>query len=213
VSHYHCEIVLPPRTPDIEAAIATVLKPFREDDVDEDGHRNPHAFYDYYVIGGRYSGAHIEASMDPAKMERFYALLVEAKITVSGVQFGKQTLQPASQQDAVDRLWRETFPESGLETCPLFDHFPVARYDACTLDRVPAGMRCGHFIVAGPPGYPYDGKATYMLRDSIWNGVTWQDTTWDGTFGKALTLHAASVSAHAIKPAPDSIVVTVDYHS
>ena len=53
--HYHCEIILP-ETDDIESAIASVLAPFNENGRN-DYCPDHHAFWDFYAIGGRWSGA------------------------------------------------------------------------------------------------------------------------------------------------------------
>lgn len=83
--HEHCEIVLPLDV-DMAASVAEIMGPF-----DENGEDQPHAFWDFYVIGGRWAGQKLKASLDPKKLEAFYALLAKHKITVSGLQPCKPT--------------------------------------------------------------------------------------------------------------------------
>src|SRR5262245_27782076 len=108
--HYHLEVILPP-VDNVEQAIGQILEPFDENGKDEDGHRNSHAFWDWYVVGGRWAGAKLQAMLDPKKLEEFNAELTKRKVTVSGIQAGKQELSPASQIPMVDALWNEFFPD------------------------------------------------------------------------------------------------------
>ena len=64
--HYHLEIIMPP-TKDVEEAVRQVLEEYSESWTDEDGNPSSRAFYDYYVIGGRYSGEKLQAGLDQSK--------------------------------------------------------------------------------------------------------------------------------------------------
>src|SRR5690606_37537583 len=79
-----------------------------------------YAFWDFYTIGGRWAGQHTIDRYDPEVVKRFYGELADRKVTVSGVQFGKQELSPPEQIPMVDALWQEMFPSSGLAACPMF---------------------------------------------------------------------------------------------
>ncbi len=63
--HYHLEIILPP-TEDIEKAIAEILQQF-----DENEEENTNSFWDWYQIGGRYTGCHdeYEPTKDPKNLK------------------------------------------------------------------------------------------------------------------------------------------------
>ncbi len=216
--HYHCEIIIPP-TDDIEESIKAILAPFDENGKDEDGDRNSYAFWDYYVVGGRWAGTKAKAKLDKAKLEEFYAWLQAEKITVSGVVAGKQSLRPADQIPKVDVKWREMF--GGTGPCPIFDHSPeTIDGDICRLTDVPADMTCSRVIIGGP-SWRDDGtlEAKSMISDSMYNGVDWIDTAWDKTLPAALALHRKrfehSKPEYREKVMPDDnwLVVTVDYHS
>lgn len=218
--HYHMEIIMPP-TNDVDAAIAQIMEPFNECGEDEDGNRNSHTFWDWYVIGGRWSGHKDEAKFDKARLDAFHAELKERKVTVSGIQCGKQDLQPESQIPMVDALWREMFPESGLDVCPLFGHSPrTLPSDICTLADMPEGLTAITGIIAGP-GHSDDGKmqAHYLIQDCVWNGVMHVDTKWDGKVKTMLDDHVEKCKNYReewkakVTPQPDWLVVTVDYHS
>ena len=210
--HYHCEIILPP-TDNIEAAIAEILQPFSEHD-----ENNHDAFYDYYEIGGRYSGSKEESKYDKDGMEEFFKLMTENKITVSSFQAGKQEISPASQIPIVDSLWKKAFPESTLEHCPLFKHSgKKIEGDIMLFSQVPPALDdMGRIIFAYNDNGKY--KLSMMLTMDTWNGVTWQDTTWNGTFKSALDKSDKKTSGYnptyieKIKPQDKWIAVTADYH-
>lgn len=209
-----------PPTDDVGAALEQILKPFDEQGQDEDGTPNHNTFYDYFVLGGRWSGSKAEALIDRDRRKAFSAMLQEKNITVSGLQMGKPELAPASQIPVVDALWREWFPESGLSVCPLFAHSgEQLSMDVCELSKLPAGLTAARVIVAG---LDYKGEkldAKYMTSEMIWNGVNFEDTKWDGTVQSALdehikrTKHWREDYREANTPKPDWLVVTVDYHS
>src|SRR3954465_14152631 len=111
--HAIAEIVIPPNT-DIADAVAQMMNHFKERDDDDNIDENATAdWWDFYVIGGRFSGNKLMASLDPDAIERFYAVMKERSVTVSGLQCGKQELSPASQIPMVDALWRDHFPGCG----------------------------------------------------------------------------------------------------
>ncbi len=223
--HYHLEIIMPP-VENVEEAIAQILKPFNEYGTDEDGETNRHVFWDWYVIGGRMSGAKLETALDPEKKEAFFAELSNRKVTVSGVQCGKQTLQPASQIELVDALWNEYFPDAPVKICPFFSHFnnqyknSYGFPDIMRLADIPQSLTAEHVIISGP-SWRDDGslEAKYMLQSSIWNGVNYAQAEWDGKVASAVEAHKGNLASYkpdyAAKYTPqgDWLVVTVDYHS
>jgi hypothetical protein len=217
--HYHLEIIMPP-TDDVEAAIEQIMKPFDENgDQSNEDHSPKYGFWDYWKVGGRWSGNKLLAGLDPAKLEAFYATLNEKKITVSSFQAGKQALQPADQAEIVDAIWNEFFPQAPTKVCPIFDNYKGSSGDVMELQDVPENLKCSHIIIAGPH-YTGDGlEAKHMMQESIWNGVTHCETKWDGTLFSALADNAERLSNarpdYAAKHLPkgDWLVVTVDYHS
>lgn len=233
--HYSLEVILPAGTEDIEAALESILLPFHEERKNEDGEweSNPQGFLDYYTVGGRWSGKKRQVSLDPAKLEEFTNWMVDTKITVSSLQFGKQELQPASQIEVVDRKWNEMFPHpSGqLVPCPIFKHSGEDGIDGdiCKLSEVSDELSASRLILAGPSYADVPGtdtrerigpaEACEMLTAEFWNGCTWQSTDWDGNVKKGIERFKEKFSntsespRAAVMPTDDSIVVTVDYHS
>jgi hypothetical protein len=214
--HYQLEIIMP-SVDDVDASVTEILRQFDENAGGEDISR--HAFWDYWAIGGRWSGNKLRAILGEDRIAAFREVLHERRITVSAVTFGKQTLQPASQAELVNRLWNDAFPDSPVKICPLFDNYKVPFGDIMTLKDCPRTLECSHVIIAGPR---YDGsglEAKFMLERSLWNGVTHQDTKWDGILATALEDWAKRMEgykpdyAEKVTPTADWLVVTVDYHS
>lgn len=232
--HYHCEIVIPP-TMDIEAAVSSVLKPFDEDPRERDEDTDTrHSFWDFWVIGGRWAGHKLLAQYDQAKIDEFYEWCKAEKITVAGLQCGKQELSPASQIPKVDAKWNKMFPSATPIACPLFNHSnnqygkglsSTLPKDVSRLADVPAGLKCSRVIFAKPSYQPetkeHDGplEAGWMLAEDSWNGCNHMKVDWDGTFHSALEKYRESLKnyreeyAARVIPKDDWLVVTVDYHS
>ena len=220
--HIHLEVIMPP-TDNVEATVAQILAPFDENppkEDDEDYVDTSNSFWDYWLIGGRWSGKKIKAKLGQDRIEAFSNLLSEKKVTVSSLRAGKPTLQPASQIPAIDALWREHFPDSPVKECLLFDHYKGNTGDVMRLDELPAEFEAGHVIIAGP-SYRDDGslEATYMIQDEAWNGVTHVKADWDGKVSSAIEKHLKHIESYKPEyiakqtPKPDWLVVTVDYHS
>lgn len=229
--HYHCEIVIPP-TMDIEAAVKKVMQPFDENE--RDSEESLHPFWDFWVIGGRWAGRKLLAKYDQAKIDEFYSWLKAEKVTVSGLQCGKQEISPASQTPKIDAKWNEMFPSAEILPCPLFAHSNdqygkglggTLPHDVTRLSEVPDRLECSRVIFAKPS---YDGDAKdwvgplepeFMLCDSQWNGCNHMKVDWDGRFVSALEKYRDSLKncreefAAKVVPKDDWLVVTVDYHS
>jgi len=214
--HYHLELVMPPAG-DIKAAVSRIMSPFYEGNESEDA--SGHPFFDYWVIGGRYSGSKIEARIGTEKLDAFNAELKRRKITVSGIVFGKEELSPSSQIAEVDALWCEMFPESGITVAPMFRHAKDLPLDICKLTDVPSGLLAYRVIIAAPT---YDGKgieAVSMFSQDLWNGCNYEKTTWDAKFSTALSMHIERSQNYAdghkelVTPTPDWLAITIDYHS
>ena len=229
--HDHCEIVMPP-TDDIAAAVEAILAPFNENGKDDDGEYNRHAFWDWYVIGGRWSGAKMTHRLGKDRMDAFYAWAREAEVKVSGVQFGKQSIATAEMEALVDAKWREMFPGT-VDRCPLFQHAgDTLPGDVCTVADIAPDFTCDRVIIAGPrhndkPGASVDDvaswcgplEARFMLVEDAWNGVNHMPVQWDQTVASALMQadekfkNYRKAFREANTPTANWLVVTVDYHS
>lgn len=218
--HYHCEIIMPP-THDVEAAVNAIMARFDENAPDnKDGaHDARFTFWDWYVIGGRWSGHKLLARLDAAKLDEFQAMLTKMEVTVSGVQAGKPSLFPESQIAEVDRLWVEHFPDAGLAQCPFFKHYTGTMGDVCRVDELPEGLTASRVIVAGPGLNGTGLQVETMQQRQVWNGVNIIKTAWDGTVAATLGAHAERIALYrdeyrnGMTVKPDWLAVTVDYHS
>jgi hypothetical protein len=200
-----------PPTPEnkIEEAVSKVMEGFDEN------HNFRYGFFDYWNIGGRFSGAKLQAKLDPHKLASFHEELNRKKVTVSSITLGKQSLSPESQIPFVDALWRDYFPGT-TDQCPIFSHFKDAKsLDICRLDAYPENHEATRMIFAD---YSKDGTLTpvFMLEIDSWNGVNLVDTTWDGRLHTALS-RLAEYFKRTDRDAPalssDWLSITVDYHS
>jgi hypothetical protein len=221
--HAIAEIIMPPDA-DIKEAVAAAMKEFDENAED---YRN--GWWDFYVIGGRFSGHKLEASLDQAKMEAFHEELKKRNVTVSSLTCGKKELQPASQIPMVDALWREWFPGKG-ERCPIFKHArdqygkdgQVHHDDVCRVDEIPERLSCEKLLVLTEltkelqAKYPEDGKwqVSRLLSVQYWNGVEHQNSDFDGNVANGIKrIREEKEGWRKVEVGPDWKVVTVDYHS
>lgn len=215
--HYHLEIIMPP-TDDVESAVTEILAPFDENERDgEDASSCP--FWDWWVIGGRWSGDKMLEVLGRDKVDEFQKTLQEANITVSSFRAGRPTLQPPEQATVVNSMWNAAFPDSPIKECPLFDNYKGSDGNVMKLSEVPPAMPCSHVIIADHDYENEKLEAKFMIQDQVWNGVNHIDTKWDGTLGGALAMNVAELTHHRPgwaarqTPSDDWLVVTVDYHS
>lgn len=221
MSHYHLEMILPPEAADrIEDAIAEVLAPFCE-------HRDDaaHTFWDWWVIGGRYSGKHVLQRYEPNTLAEFWKWCQDAKVQVSSLTFGKQTLMK-EWQEPVDAKWNELFPGSGLDRCPLFDSFNDRHEtDVCKVSELGQWSNSYQLIIAGP-SFNYDPetkdgeftldrlKAREMVAVEHWNGVGFVESKWEGSTHDFLATDKPSPGTKDLATVTDDwLAVTIDYHS
>jgi len=234
--HIHCEIVLPGMPEDeIPEAIESIMARYDENcDDDEEGYRK-HAFWDWYVIGGRFAGDKLTSKYDKSKLDEFEQWFQDERITVAGVRFGKPDLQPANQIAKVDAKWNELFPVEGgvMVACPMFAHAndqygrngPLSGTlagDICRLGDS-LSVQCGRVLFAGPSWTGGERKrpleCVFMLADDIWNGTNHMPIKWDGTIGDALNQWRERLEGMAdgyreqMTPTDDWLTVTVDYHT
>jgi hypothetical protein len=225
--HYHCEIIMPPAA-DISEQIEQILSKFNENTEDPSGNE----FWDWYVIGGRWSGKKELCGYSQEKLDLFHNVLKEKKVTVSGIQCGKQQLEPKSQIPMVDKIWSEHFPtENGeIVPCPLFTHSndqydsnDLLSCDICRVDEIPEDLICNRVIIAAPGRgcSESDSKieAVYMICEDQWNGVNHMNIDWDHKVKSALETFLSGLTNYRnrykekVTPRPDWICVTVDYHN
>ena len=218
MTHYRLEIILPP-VPDLHAAITEIMDPFDENAEDDDDHNRHHAFWDFWKIGGRWSGNKLLARLGRERVDAFQGMLSAGGVTVSGLSFGKPTLEPASQLPRINEMWAAAFPDSPVKECPLFDSYKGDYGDVMPLRDVPDSFTCEHVIIAGLDWKDQKMEAQYMVQASIWNGVTHQDAAWSGRLADAVADWVKWLDgckpewAEKRRPLPDWQVVTVDYHS
>ena len=222
--HFHCEIILPP-TDDIKTAVAQIMAPFDENLDSDDENASSYRFWDWFVIGGRWSGAHIEAKLGEERLHEFRQKLIDMKVTVSGLQAGKQELSPKDQIPMVDALWRDMFPESGIDVCPLFNHYndqyskEGMPEDVCLFSERPDGLTAERVIFAINRGEENGFETYHMLQRDFWNGYNHVKSAWDGTINGAVEDYKIWLSRlteearEKYTPKDDWLVVTVDYHS
>ena len=184
--HAIVEIVIPP-TEDIAAAVDKAMNRSK-------------SWWDFYVVGGRFSGHKLESRLDPKKVEEFYAALSEKKVTVSSMQCGKQELAPASQIPMVDEMWQKMFPGFG-EHCLFFNHSNNQYQhsfgtDVCKVSEMPENLTCCRLIIVG--------KTFSSLCTEHWNGKDFVKTKFDGKVMPVLKKK---------KIPGDWLVVTVDFHN
>lgn len=217
--HYRLEIIMPP-TEDIEGAISEIMSPFDENMDPDDGENClDHSFWDWWVIGGRWSGSKLTDCFDQDKKEKFFQRLRDLEIKVHGVVCGKQDIVD-EHIEIVDKAFKEFFPESGFEHCPFFGHAgsrlagDIMRFGDVNLDKVTASR-----VIFAGPGYKDKLKALEMYQTEFWNGVSFCKAEWRGSLSDALKMYMKYIYAYKeetknkITPKEDWLCVTVDYHS
>jgi hypothetical protein len=193
--HFHVEVLIPPSV-NIEDAVDKALAPF-----DKNAGDTCYAFYDWYKIGGRWSGSKLEALLGEERIDAFIEEVKKRKFTISNVQVGKPTLKPESQQKEVDELWHEHFPELELGPCLLFSHSgPRHPHDICHLKDIPLSFSAHRVLFVDDNAAPL-----FMLTRDFWNGVSFQRAAWNGTLEHALEIFKIE---HI-----NWMTVTVDCHS
>lgn len=238
MSHYHLEMILPP-VADVEKSVAQILKPFDESEEDEDGY-SKYAFWDWYVIGGRWSADHVLSAISEKRMEAFQADV--PKYTVSGVMtaggYYEKPAGPDNPPDIVDRLvkvWKQHFPEFA-DLCPfwgLTDQYNKQGHvaDICRVDQLSDAQSCARLMIVTT--FEGELRLEKMLQTDFWNGVSWCESGWDGSVLQVIKAHNEDIRQRRdrIKDAPeraldwwqkygqhmivrdDYLAVTIDYHT
>ena len=216
MTHFVCEVVMPPPTEGqtIKQCVETVLAPLSE--YNEDGEYSNVNLYDWWQIGGRYSGNKITAGLDKEKLELFHNELDNMELYVSGIIAGKHDLSTKEQQDLVDKVWRKYFPNS-VDVCPLFDHYPFKNmdsYDTCTVQFIPLELKAYCVVISLA-----DYDPNHLVQKDFWNGLNIERTTFDGNVLSTIISYNRMIEerykcewCEKNKVRPDWIAVTVDCH-
>jgi len=204
--HCHCEVIMPP-TNDIQKTITEILEPFNEKNEENS---SGHPFFNWFVIGGKWAGTKETCRYDTDKIDLFCKRLEEAKVTVSGIQFGKQELSSKSQIPIVDKMWNDLFPTENGEITPC----PI-----CMFDEIPDSLSCSRVIIAAPSHNGESIEAKFMICEDQWNGVNHMPIEWDGKVKQAIKMFTDKFKTYSpeyvktIMPQSNWICVTIDYHS
>ena len=213
--HFHAEIVIPPTAEnEIEGKLRDMLAPFNENNEE-----SSNTFFDYWVLGGRWSGAKIKAKLGRQAIDEFYSWLQERKTTVSSFTAGKQTLRPTNQAAEIDAEWSRRFPEFAGH-CPLFDHYRGTNMDICAVNDIPPSLECETLVIAAPHWEDCSRlEANGLQHGEIWNGVEHQKTMFDGNVAKAITAYNEKIAKRYKEGVQgnylvrsDWLCITVDYH-
>ena len=224
--HYHLEVVMPPKPEDqdLEAYITKVLEQTLAPYDDSNGEAK-HSFWDWWVVGGRWSGEKLIQSLDQDQLQKFNDKLNKHKITVSALIAGKESLKPDSQIEEVDKLWQDFFPGKG-DVCPLFSHYEErfmdgsgSPVDVCEIKDMPDRLTASRVITTQWDKYGKKWQAFFMKETEVWNGVNFERTEWDSLVKSALRAcedRSRNYSEEWLKGhrlMPDWLAVTVDYHN
>lgn len=215
--HEHLEIIMPPRDlEDIQDAVQQVMDRYCTTEDDSESEYRFWAFWDFYLLGGRYSGRKLTNTLDQERIEAFFKALQDADIQVHVVVAGKQSVTTPEQWAQVNAIWNERFPDSGFDECPYFENAgPVLMGDVMELGKIRVDkVECNMMIVADE-----EGAVVFRAQDSVFNGTNHETTTWNGTIQNGLELMAEMLEHYTpeyryrVTPKDDWLVVTVDFHS
>lgn len=180
--HYHCEIVIPDDG-DVSEHVERLMSPFR--DTESEGQARPAFDFDWYQIGGRYTG-----SKDGYDPEKDPANIVKCDLC-AGTGFRR------------DKLGREAAERDPSYTCNGCDgkgqrvswptQWGAHAGDTCPVSAVKDDLRAYTLILP-------NGEALVQER---WDGEDWTKTGFSGDV--AMTLRDRGITTGRL--------VTVDYHS
>lgn len=225
--HAVAEIIIPP-TKDIKASITTVMEYFIEEDDKGEKPKGGHAdWWDFWEIGGRFSGRKIECKIDPNKLTQFNEFLKDQNITVSPVTCGKHGIERVdicTVATIPDELTCDRLIIAGLE--PNFEEWS-RNFDLAKAE-FGVGVTEESFFHQHPRWNEARRKADdvtpktelcvqRMWLLSYWNTVEWQPTAFEGNVKKALADMRTQPRLSDEYPwcgwEDDYLVVTVDYHN
>jgi len=211
--HYHAEIWLKTNK-DVETQIENILRPYDEENkviqeteewTDSNGRyheetywTNPNGFYDWYQIGGRYTGSH--DNYDPYKDRRNWRTCRLCEGT-------------GYRNDTMGKEMREKDPSYTCNACGHYDHkkkqwthgdtpqgmevvwptqFAEHKGDIIPVDQVTEDLTCYTLIISKD-----------ILHIKEWTGENFVKTGFDGKVKQELDQLGIT----------DGYLVTVDYHS
>jgi len=181
--HFHCEVYFKERPKDVLKAVSEVMRPFRErfNEVRS-------GFWDWWVIGGRFSGVHTETKLDPRKLKEFYRICKEKGLFCYGSE-NPEEVQKARRREEFLRL----FPgfKGPIPSCR--DAYKEDGYpdDVVPVEEITGRLRCYTLILSGE-----------VLHLEVWDGNEFRKTDFDGYVKKALEMSGITTG----------YLVTVDYH-
>ena len=187
--HYHCEVYLEERPENIFETVSKIMEPYFLILPDEDDEYNPNGFWDWFVIGGRWSGAHTEMLLDQEKLKQFYKICDEKELFWVGPD------RPAEVQEAKRKEeFLKLFPDFKgiIPTCR--DTYRIDGYsdDIIEVEKVTEHLSCYTLILPDE-----------VLHTEIWDGNKFCETHFDGCVKHALDERGITTG----------YLVTVDYHS
>jgi len=184
--HYHGEVYFKERPKDVLKAVSKAMEPYREwfnEETDEYG-----GFWDWFVIGGRWSGEHTKMKLDQEKLRDFYKVCEEKGLFWIGGEYSEE-VQKVRRCEEFLRI----FPDfKGLiPTCR--DVYKEDGYadDIVPVEEVTPQLRCYTLILPGE-----------VLHYKVWDGKAFRKTGFDGCVKKALDARGITTG----------YLVTVDYH-
>ncbi len=214
--HYHLEIIMPP-VDDVEKAVEQIMAPFDENQPDDSEHFGKNSFWDYYSIGGRFGGSHLQSRYSAEAIEGCEREMNEVGVKVKGIQFGRPELAGSESKRKAMEVWSRHFPSE--PECWFFTN-GQRDLDVCKLSEVGEHLTAFHLIIASPDWADDSAlSAREMTSQSIWNGVSIVDTSFDGFVMKFLAGMEEKKSKATDEwkakhlPTQDWLAVTVDYHS
>jgi len=176
-------VVLMPKVENVEETLKQVLNPF-----DESNEEGRHPFFDWYVIGGRFSGELLTSGLD---LKPFYEELQDNKIKVNGFVSGKEEIIPEHIK-LCDEIWQKHFPDHKCKKCPLFKHGSVDQYkhnnkypDVFDFKDIDEGLT-SYMVLFADKGYNGLIEAKFMLSIDHWNGCNIEKTDWNGNIKEAV---------------------------
>jgi hypothetical protein len=201
--HYHAEIYLE-NLEDVESQVAEIMEPYDEnlavEEYEEDGEvfsRNPNSFWDWYQIGGRWTGSHddYDPTNDQKNLEicslcegtgfRNDELGIETRLNDP-----TYTCNGCGSYDYENKQWKDSGYGKGVR---LKWATQWKRYDGdvCSIKNVKDDLGCATLIVNNQ-----------IYTEEEWNGTDWVKTDFDGKVKSKLNSLGIT----------DGYLVTVDYH-
>jgi len=184
--HFHCEVYFKERPKDVLKAVSKVMEPYRERfDTATDEYVG---FWDWWVIGGRWSGAHTKMKLDPEKLRTFYRVCEEKGLFWIGSE-NPEEVQEGKRREEFLRL----FPDfkGPIPTCRNVYKEDGYSDDIAPVEEVTPQLKCYTLVLPGG-----------VLRCEIWDGHEFRKTDFDGYVKKALEARGITTG----------YLVTVDYH-